>query len=98
MAIAIVFIRNLRRRLRLSQALSDSAEAPRYVETVARRGYRLIAPIHAEPEVAEPEVATPLVILRKPPARIWAAAFLALALISAAGIWWKLSQKTAGKQ
>src|SRR4051812_1168076 len=28
---------------RLRQALSDSAESPRYVETVARRGYRFIA-------------------------------------------------------
>ena len=30
---------------RLRQALSDSAETPRYVETVARRGYRWIAPV-----------------------------------------------------
>ena len=37
---------------RLRQVLSDSAESPRYVETVARRGYRLIAPVHAEPEIA----------------------------------------------
>src|SRR6185295_12529174 len=32
---------------RLRQTLSDSAETPRYVETVARRGYRLIAPVNA---------------------------------------------------
>jgi DNA-binding winged helix-turn-helix (wHTH) protein len=30
---------------RLRQALADSAERPRYVETVARRGYRFIAPL-----------------------------------------------------
>jgi formylglycine-generating enzyme required for sulfatase activity/DNA-binding winged helix-turn-helix (wHTH) protein/cephalosporin-C deacetylase-like acetyl esterase len=30
---------------RLRQVLSDSAEAPRYVETVARRGYRFLAPV-----------------------------------------------------
>jgi DNA-binding winged helix-turn-helix (wHTH) protein len=30
---------------RLRQALSDSAETPRYVETVARRGYRFIAEV-----------------------------------------------------
>jgi len=30
---------------RLRQALSDSAETPRYVETVARRGYRFLAPV-----------------------------------------------------
>jgi TolB-like protein/DNA-binding winged helix-turn-helix (wHTH) protein/Tfp pilus assembly protein PilF len=30
---------------KLREALGDSAEAPRYVETVARRGYRFIAPV-----------------------------------------------------
>jgi len=40
---------------RLRQALSDSAESPRYVETVARRGYRFIAPV----ELAAPANATP---------------------------------------
>jgi Tol biopolymer transport system component/DNA-binding winged helix-turn-helix (wHTH) protein len=32
---------------RLRQALSDSAESPRYVETVARRGYRFIGSVEA---------------------------------------------------
>ncbi len=32
---------------KLRQVLLDSAEQPRYVETVARRGYRLIAPVEA---------------------------------------------------
>lgn len=35
---------------KLREVLEDSAESPRFVETVARRGYRFIAPI--EPEVA----------------------------------------------
>jgi len=30
---------------RLRQALSDSADNPRYIETLARRGYRLIVPV-----------------------------------------------------
>src|SRR6185437_746718 len=30
---------------RLRRALCDSAESPRYVETVARKGYRFIAPL-----------------------------------------------------
>jgi serine/threonine protein kinase len=34
------------KKLRL--ALEDSAEDPHYVETVARRGYRLIVPVHCE--------------------------------------------------
>ncbi len=32
---------------KLREALSDSAESPRFVETVPRRGYRFIAPIRA---------------------------------------------------
>ncbi len=51
---------------RLREALHDSAEQPSYVETVARRGYRLMAPIDftepslpcACPPVGQP--ATPL--------------------------------------
>jgi Tol biopolymer transport system component/DNA-binding winged helix-turn-helix (wHTH) protein len=72
---------------RLRQALSDSAESPRYVETVARRGYRLLAPIHAEPEVT-----TPLVARHKSPVRMWPAVLLALVLLSGVGIWWKLNE------
>jgi DNA-binding winged helix-turn-helix (wHTH) protein/Tol biopolymer transport system component len=33
---------------RLRQALDDDAEAPRYVQTLPRRGYRFIAPVSAE--------------------------------------------------
>src|SRR6266849_1310527 len=32
---------------RLRDALGDSAENPRFVETLARRGYRFIAPVNA---------------------------------------------------
>ena len=34
---------------KLREALRDSAEAPRYVETIARRGYRFIAPVASLP-------------------------------------------------
>jgi DNA-binding winged helix-turn-helix (wHTH) protein/tetratricopeptide (TPR) repeat protein len=33
---------------KLREALEDSAEKPRYVETVPRRGYRFVAPVEAE--------------------------------------------------
>src|ERR1700678_2574431 len=36
---------------RLRQALNDSADNPRFVETLPRRGYRFIAPIQAAPTV-----------------------------------------------
>jgi DNA-binding winged helix-turn-helix (wHTH) protein/Tfp pilus assembly protein PilF len=60
---------------RLREALRDSAEAPKYVETVARRGYRFIAPVESielapssvtavdPPSVASP--ATPLATRRR---------------------------------
>jgi TolB-like protein/DNA-binding winged helix-turn-helix (wHTH) protein len=34
---------------RLRSVLDDSAESPRYIETLARRGYRWIAPLRTEP-------------------------------------------------
>lgn len=41
---------------RLRDALGDSAENPRFVETLARRGYRFIAPIEASQQAATPAV------------------------------------------
>jgi Tol biopolymer transport system component/DNA-binding winged helix-turn-helix (wHTH) protein len=41
---------------RLRQALSDSAETPRYLETIARRGYRWIAPVERPDEASAPRV------------------------------------------
>src|SRR5207249_4990444 len=39
---------------RLRDALGDTAENPRFVETVARRGYRFVAPVNgAAPEVTQ---------------------------------------------
>jgi cholera toxin transcriptional activator len=39
---------------KVREALGDSASSPRYVETLARRGYRFIAPVHAEAPAAVP--------------------------------------------
>lgn len=36
---------------KVREALGDSASSPRYVETLARRGYRFIAPVQNEPPV-----------------------------------------------
>ncbi|MEO8368830.1 MAG: winged helix-turn-helix domain-containing protein [Candidatus Solibacter sp.] len=46
---------------KLRQALNDSAEQPMYVETVARKGYRFIAPITVE-AVAAVTIATPAAV------------------------------------
>ncbi len=66
---------------RLRQALSDSAESPRYVETVARRGYRFIAAV--ETPVDQPESA---VQARAPGVRKWMAAVGGL-LVVVTGAW-----------
>ena len=54
-------VNNTIRRLR--EALSDSAENPRFIETLSRRGYRFIAPVtivNVGQEVTDPEsVAAP---------------------------------------
>ena len=43
---------------RLREALGDSADAPRYIETLPRRGYRFLAPLEAiSPDSTEPAVA-----------------------------------------
>src|SRR5262249_54452627 len=39
---------------RLRQALGDSAEQPRFIETLARRGYRFMVPVEYEEEPAAP--------------------------------------------
>ncbi len=42
---------------RVREVLGDSASSPRYVETLARRGYRFIAPVQSEsPQAAEMRV------------------------------------------
>src|SRR5205814_8216520 len=44
---------------RLRLALSDSADNPRYIETLSRNGYRFIAPIHTPLPVPTPVVEAP---------------------------------------
>jgi len=45
---------------RLRETLGDSAETPRFIETLPRRGYRLIAPVEGDqPPVVEADLATP---------------------------------------
>jgi len=43
----------------LRDALGDSAEEPRYIETLPRRGYRFIAPLADRPEQGTPETQGP---------------------------------------
>lgn len=71
--------------MRLRETLQDTADNPRFIETVPRRGYRFIAPV--EDLSAEPP-ASPAPVESKRRSRIWlvAAAGL-LACIALAAIW-----------
>jgi eukaryotic-like serine/threonine-protein kinase len=71
-------------RLRLT--LGDSAESPRYVETLARSGYRFVGAVE---EVVEAAPATP-----SKPARGWLIA-TALAVFALAALWWVARRPTA---
>ncbi len=50
---------------KLRQALSDSAESPRFIETIARRGYRFIAPLERL-DVTPPANAKPIAAEQAP--------------------------------
>lgn len=72
---------------RLRDALGDSAESARYVETVARRGYRLIAPVGSPGSTVS--VANVREAATDPPRRDWqiAAAVLAVLVMGTGGGW-----------
>ncbi len=64
---------------RLRDALGDSSDSPRFVETVARRGYRFIAPVSVPPIAGEvPRPAAPdQPALRRHSFRLWISSLLA---------------------
>lgn len=84
---------------RLRAVLSDSADQPRYIETLARRGYSFVAPTNgvvADREREKPVAATvespapPQVSVYKK--RFWLVAGAALCVIVLAGREWRLSR------
>jgi TolB-like protein/DNA-binding winged helix-turn-helix (wHTH) protein/Tfp pilus assembly protein PilF len=61
---------------RLREALGDSSENPRFIETVARRGYRFIAPVTSSGTIAV-SISEPTVTRRPPRSRRLVAGVLA---------------------
>ena len=53
---------------RLRAALGDSADAPRFVETLARQGYRFIAPVVTQPVESQPASNVEVALDAEPPA------------------------------
>jgi len=73
---------------KLREALGDSAENPRFVETLARRGYRFIAPVRFPDQHPTPDlhlVAAPVPLAQPhPAARVWLWLSICLAALCAA--------------
>ena len=84
----------------LRRALGDDAQNPKYIETIPRRGYRLIAPVEndirpvtadarAHPSsVSEPGVGVGVGIGASKRGPVFAAAIAAVLGITVAGVWW----------
>src|ERR1044071_719137 len=55
----------------IREALGDTAEAPRFIETLPRRGYRFLLPVetpaHAEPRTVSRVIVLPFRMLRPDP-------------------------------
>jgi TolB-like protein/DNA-binding winged helix-turn-helix (wHTH) protein len=83
---------------RLRDVLGDSADVPRFVETLPRRGYRFIAPVIDPPPVNEPAPRAPEIEDRlgasaspdpKPPRRLtWVWAPVLIAAIAIVSVIW----------
>jgi Tol biopolymer transport system component/DNA-binding winged helix-turn-helix (wHTH) protein len=77
---------------RLRDALRDSADKPRFVETVAKRGYRFIGLLRSAAPVLAPPPPKPVIQERairgsRAAGKIWMGAALLFALLSAIAIW-----------
>jgi len=70
---------------RLRDALGDSAENPRFVETVARRGYRFIAPVNGIATPSEPPKAEAAPVSRNRRKWLWLALVPVLAIFVSIG-------------
>jgi len=84
---------------KLRQTLGDSADNPRFIETLPRKGYRFIAPVDG-PEIAATPAMTPAPSGARTRSRSWLALGLSavfVLLASAAGwFWWHAKpEKTA---
>ncbi len=74
---------------KLRAALNDSADNPRFLETVPRHGYRFVAPVAWSPELEEPHPAEPLPAkpLSQKRLYLWCAAVLIVAGAALGGFW-----------
>ena len=69
---------------KLREALNDSGDNPRFLETVRGQGYRFLAPITWQPE---PQAVAPVASWARRNRYLWLAAALIVAGAAAAGYW-----------
>ncbi len=82
--------------IKLRRALGDTAREPAYIETIAKRGYRLIAPVVAEraPEPPSDDLPT-AIVLSVAPRRRPLIVLASLALVASVGLlmfWWQVDR------
>jgi len=82
---------------KIREALGDSADAPRFVETVARRGYRFLAdvkpagPAQIQIPIPAPPIETPVpAVAVERRLRIWAVAASAVVVLATGAVVWGL--------
>ena len=86
---------------KLRIALGDSADQPRFIETIPRRGYKFIAPVRREPSPASakaPVPATPATKLEEPRrSHVWIAVAVVAALFAMLATGFALRSRSASR-
>jgi TolB-like protein/DNA-binding winged helix-turn-helix (wHTH) protein/Flp pilus assembly protein TadD len=77
---------------RLRAALNDSADHPHYIETLARRGYRFIAPVNGEEAEGEVQAVAAIPSSGQPRQRWWVFSVTALLALVVVGLIWQQSR------
>jgi TolB-like protein/DNA-binding winged helix-turn-helix (wHTH) protein/cytochrome c-type biogenesis protein CcmH/NrfG len=80
---------------KLRDALSDTADSPRYIETLPRRGYRFIGTISPPKAAAPPAAPLPLPIPPKSKRSFASAVVVAGAILLVFAVWFGLRLRTA---
>ena len=82
---------------KLRDALGDSADNPRFIQTLPKRGYRFIAPVHGiqAATVPSPAEVAPSAAVPTPAPRRRLALWLALAAVMMGAIWSQLGNRMA---
>jgi DNA-binding winged helix-turn-helix (wHTH) protein/Tol biopolymer transport system component len=75
---------------KIRATLNDDADAPRYIETVPRRGYRFVAAVE-EVCAPSPEIPSPAAVATKH--RLLPLIAVVVVVLAVAGVGWKLSRR-----